>query len=295
MGYLFPGCLVLILTAYFYRLKFDIYAITSFDHVKQLIDMGSPMSWESSLLLVVMGYAIGHIVAYLSSLTIETLFTNKIFGYPSNYLLTSRNRSLKVMMSDFFKSDATNKCKMLKMIIKWFLKLLTLILILPISLGVFTVGCIADINGFIVRPLDPYLQKTLKEKQYWLAEKLRIAHPDVNEDCDYHRIVMHYVYLNLPGSNRKTDNYLALYGFLRSLAFILCILFLMLVILVINTINLSASFEIKIIFSLLFVGLISYMVYLGFVKFYRRFTLENYMSLLVGMPNDDTNSTDSIC
>ena len=49
--------------------------------------------------------------------------------------------------------------------------------------------------------------------------------PDVNSKADYQWIVMHYVYLNIPNCQRRADNYVAIYGFLRTMTLIACIYF----------------------------------------------------------------------
>jgi hypothetical protein len=150
----------------------------------------------------------------------------------------------------------------------------------------FSIGYIFDINGFICRQLDSYLCETIIGKEYLLAKMLNIKHPDVNEECDYHRIILHYVYLNIASSQRKTDNYIALYGFLRSICLISCMAFLVVLVLSLKTIDFSAPFDIHIIGTLCFLYFLSYLTFLGFVKFYRRYTLENFMALLTCTSED---------
>lgn len=97
---------------------------------------------------------------------------------------------------------------------------------------------------------------------------------------------MHYVYLNIPNSQRKTDNYIALYGFLRSISFVFCVTFFIFGVYAMTTIDFSASFDNKLIIVLSLFFTLSYICFLGFVKFYRRFTLENYMAMLTAMFDD---------
>lgn len=175
------------------------------------------------------------------------------------------------------------------------------------------------------------------------------------EKAEMHRIVMHYVYEKCLQHQTKYDNYVALYGFLRSIAMVFCIFsnFLIVTFFIKNfdcfrsnwngaiafytppvifvvilamyawiSVNrtekkeksLGLTIEIKwmnnilfgislivIFLSTIFVYVLmdagiksfipdliqiasfvfaSYISYLGFAKFYRRFTLENFMSLL---------------
>ena len=48
------------------------------------------------------------------------------------------------------------------------------------------------------------------------------VNPDVNEECDYHRIILHYVYLNIENSQRKTDNYIHRYPHKKRVSVLFC-------------------------------------------------------------------------
>ena len=152
---------------------------------------------------------------------------------------------------------------------------------------------------------------------------------------------MHYVYENCQQHIAKYDNYVALYGFLRSLTLIFNLAFLYAVFRIMDSLDFAAFFnccsllicvfvavivflyagekrKVSILNRLLcaisamvivqFVALIliflpennigeilqmlalfalTYWSYLGYTKFYRRFTLENLMSLLVCKDLDD--------
>ena len=134
--------------------------------------------------------------------------------------------------------------------------------------------------------MDEYVRNSIIRKLSVLSHKLNLDDPDVNSDADYHRIVMHYVYLNIPECQRKTDNYVAIYGFLRAITLECCLFFdFLLVKEILYSIDVCATNEkviidmtaIWIVFGLFVLCNITYM---SFVKFYRRFTLENYMALL---------------
>ena len=104
--------------------------------------------------------------------------------------------------------------------------------------------------------------------------------PDVNSKADYHRIVMHYVYLNIPNCQRKADNYVAIYGFLRTMTLIACIYFDYFFYWQVFTLNIHAGVNWNAVLILLLMGILCNVLFMGFIKFYRRFTLENYMALL---------------
>lgn len=290
MGYLFPGMMCYIIIAYCFRMGLDISEISNFDNLRKLVkDSQMEFNLEKSVIIIVIAYILGHIMSYLSSVTIE-LFARKVFGYPSEYLLErERSRNWWKMLKAFFASKAhssNKKWALIKTTLRFIMKVFIALLLFPISFSTFTFAYFFDINGWIVRPLDDYLKNTLKVKEYRLANRLGINHPDVNQECDYHRIVMHYVYLNIPNSQRKTDNYVALYGFLRSISFVFCTTFFVIGTYAMTTINCSETFDKDLLLTLFLFFTLSYICFLGFVKFYRRFTLENYMAMLTAMPDD---------
>ena len=98
-------------------------------------------------------------------------------------------------------------------------------MLFPISVIFLPLNKKISIVKFVTRPLDRYVRNSIFTKITALSEKLNISRPDVNSRADYHRIIMHYVYLNIPQCQRKTDNYIAIYGFLRAITLITCLFF----------------------------------------------------------------------
>lgn len=92
---------------------------------------------------------------------------------------------------------------------------------------------------------------------------------------------MHYNYEHYANHVRKYDNYIALYGFLRSLSLLCSSIFIFLFIAELKTIDSNNTIDWKAIFILSALFCVTYLYYLGFIKFYRRYTLENLMSILV--------------
>lgn len=94
---------------------------------------------------------------------------------------------------------------------------------------------------------------------------------------DYHHVIMHYVYLKNPGCQHRIDNYIALYGFLRTI----CLIFVLLT----DWLFFNALYQfpesswvnncIIIIFTS-----VSCIVYLAYLKFYKRFYEENLFTLV---------------
>lgn len=274
LGYLFPGMLTLLIVIHIIYLKdtpsiCDYFSITDFmNTVKNKLSF----DWlKSTLILIILSYICGQIIAYLSSVTIE-YFANKLYKYPSYYLLHGEDRNFVYYWRTYF-WDGLYFGNFIWRIILFFIAF-------PVTLFILLLGAPLKINKFITHPLDAYIRDSIQTKLFNLSQKLNLARPEINSDNDYHRIVMHYVYLNIPNCQRKTDNYIALYGFLRAICLISCIFTDILIIKGLSTINFSASFDWKGFMLIITMAFLSNILFMGFVKFYRRFTLENYMALL---------------
>ena len=217
LGYLFPGMLTLLIVIHITYLKepssiSDYFSIAGFMHTFK--NELSIEWWKSTLILIILSYICGQIIAYLSSVTIE-YFANKLYKYPSYYLLHDEDRSFDYYLNTYF-WDGIYFGNFIWRIILFFIAF-------PVTLFILLLGAPLKINKFITHPLDAYIRDSIQTKLFNLSQKLNLARPEINSDNDYHRIVMHYVYLNIPNCQRKTDNYIALYGFLRAICLISCI------------------------------------------------------------------------
>lgn len=298
MGYFFPGLTVLYIFYYLHGCHWNLFQAIDINVFYDTIsNIGNKFNFEKSVLIIIISYIIGHLVSYISSLTVEIL-SNRLFGYPSKYLLQQERPKYGKLWTNYFKVEIDSSCKSMKFvksICVWLVYFFIFIILLPISLTTTTIGYLININQFIIRPLDDYLINGIKERQQELAKRIGLKLPGVNQECDYHRIIMHYVYLNIPTCQHKVDNYIALYGFLRCMCLIFCMLFDTFFIYGIFTICHYSYYKIAwdLIGALFLLFILCYVSFLAFVKFYRRQTLENFMSMLTGMPHDinDGNNT----
>ena len=295
MGYMFPGIFILVVFLYVFDDSFEIHDIFQFDKFVDVAKLhGDGFDLDKSIMIIILGYVTGHFVSYASSITIENA-SNSVFGYPSKYLLYGNNKTWADMMKGYFKIEVNSSFlifKYIKTIFKFILKLLLFALMLPIMISIFTIGWLVDLNSYISRPLDDYLKDAILNKQDDLFEMLKIHKPK-NINCDVHRMIMHYVYINIPNCQRKVDNYISLYGFLRAMTFVFCICFDLCLVYSVFSINLSSSLDWDIISELALLYLMTCLSYLSFMKFYRRCTLENYMALLAGSKDFIKENADS--
>lgn len=278
LGYLFPG-IVAIFVVFIVRQSVvppnhDLFDCLHVGNIMEMIREEMNLNWlEASVAIVVVSYIAGHIVAYLSSLTVEFL-ANKSLRYPSEYLLERNDRSF--YGEYFHKAD-----KRYKKVYRWFI----LIILWPISLFLFVLSE-HGLRDFLVNPLPDYIVKAIKTKTFNLYNKLGLERRSVNDNFDFHRVVMHYTYLHVENAQRKADNYVALYGFLRAMCFINALFYNVVVFNAILTFRYLFSDVVTVCIDWYVVGIlicgffICILLFLAFVKFYRRFTLENFMALI---------------
>ncbi|HAT62580.1 MAG TPA: hypothetical protein DCS83_08610 [Prevotella sp.] len=303
LGYLFPGAILLMMMVFikpiFFQGKQSVNAsdffsynqfkvcVYDFDKIKETPKSVKAKKFQSEIKqnaddcytinkgvllisFILFSYILGHLVSYFSSQTVEYI-SNRAYKYPSKYLLSQDHPHVYYNYFHHFHSEG------------WYVmgpciwRIIVLIVFFPITLFVFLLGKVFNINAYITRSLDEYLIICIESKIYSLPKNLKVQNPPINLDFDFHRILMHYVYTNIPESQRKADNYVALYGFLRCITFIGCIYFDIIVVLYgLGKVVLDGTGIVEVAVLILLID----SFYMAYLKFYRRFTLENYMALL---------------
>lgn len=264
-----------------YILKF--YDISTYTHlIKKISEYRLGFVYVSFILAA---YISGNLLSYLSSQTIEKVLT-RTFGYPSEWLLGKCNRD-ECFIKKYFKVEKGTK--IINKIGLIVLFMMVLIITLPIWLFIILGKIFLNIPKYITSSLDTQIISAIKRKEKLLADKLLI---DNYEDVsDFHRVIMHYVYMNMEKSEIKTNNYIALYGFFRSITLILCLYFDFLLVVGIYSVfcPLNNVFDLMSFMFIICLGLLCFISFMAFTKFYRRFTLENYMMLLSDITITDIN------
>lgn len=264
LGYLFPGLLCVMFMKVIYSVEGSV-------TIQNFYSKGveGTISWNDTIPYTVLSYVVGHFISYFSSLTVEP-FLIWSYGYPSVFLLKN-NYNKK-----FFDVNSTLGKN-------WtiFWKSLVCMVIFPIALASLFFGKLLRFNVYVLKPLDQYLRDSIEKKMELLLEYLSLSSSSQNERGDIHRIIMHYCYENYKNHIPKYDNYVALYGFLRSLSFLFSCIFIYGLIIELLTLNIHSSIDWFAIIVLIILFCVTYVFYLGFVKFYRRYTLENLMSITV--------------
>ena len=288
LGYLFPGIFFVTLMAVLFSAETLC--------VGQLINtmcenegILTKITVVNVLFFIILSYIAGHLLSYLSSLTIERL-SLWMYGYPSEFLLGQR-RNVSFWESRVTTSSTRDvvKCENCKYCIRTCLMVLLIrgfmcVVLLPICL--FSVlGNIISLKSFIVKPLDELTCRLIYERIKALGGKLGFEVP--KGDVDYSRIAYHY-YIHSQNAvfMQKINNYVALYGFLRVITLVLNIITMY----VIVGSFIEGILVVNIGFILLLM-LVTYISFLAYMKFYRRYTLEIFMFLVSDkeLANDEYN------
>lgn len=263
LGYFIPGALFIIGISVVSPEKLTIPVDIS------KISISLPLNDASFYLPFILGsYFLGHILSYISSITIEN-YANWHVGYPSKYLLGH------IKASYFSEKDEYPKTRKFLRIIVW-------LFLFPITFLDITIGILLNLKQLLYgRKLDdPILISVINKKLYALLKLTTGNKKGTTElNSGIFRIAYHHAVEHANQHFSKLQNYVALYGFTRTVTMVIVLLFWYLIILMVN--NMELSFLVP----LFILSFLSFFSYLNFMKFYRRFSLEVFMALVTTIPN----------
>lgn len=281
LGYVLPGGVALLLAYMVYKNPQCNY-MTSQEFIDAIINTVTALKKKGfstiqlSVATIMISYIAGHLVAYISSITVERVAIWH-YNYPSIFLLSDKPQPR--FLADI--KEQGNKKECVKAIGNLILRLAVSLLLLPLTACVLLV-CFFQLRQYFIKPLDKFLQSSIRLKFEMLARELGISEIERSKDSDSHRIIYHYVYENFPGHRAKMDNYVALYGVLRSLTLISNIFIMY--ICKCQAYYLCNNFTWDLLctypyMKMMFIVLIQFLFFMAFMKFYRRFTLESFMCM----------------
>jgi hypothetical protein len=265
LGYLVPGSLFVYL----------LISIASHSAIKdspllKFINLSELKGVELYIPLILLAYTSGHFINFLSAMTVEK-HLNWMYGFPSKTLLG-------IYQDGYFTSGEDSKKKNS-------VRAIIAILLLPISAVDFFVNNALGIKSLINKELDPMIKTILKQKIVSIlsiSAGLESPPQEPVRETNYFLFIYHYALENSKNHAPKMQNYVALFGLMRTLTFYFVILFWVATWHLIYS-NAGIIVASAILASLVF---ISYTFYLSFIKFYRRFTLEALMASAVACPGD---------
>jgi hypothetical protein len=259
LGYFTPGAIFLYIALVVYGHGID--PTEPFGVLQKIFGSGNG---DLYIPFVLLAYVVGHFLSFLSSVTIER-YSVWTLGYPSKYL----TGEFYPKLSDL----APPK------VIRATGHLVCAFALFPISVLDHLLGRFLNVRDLYAKPLDQFLSEVLKTKVIELVVDLNVAKVAKGKGGmskhDFFRLAYHYAVEHCPNHLPKMQNYVALYGFLRTVALILvCVFWLAVWHIVCQPPGLWMSAV-----MLLGSSLLAYVAYGAFVKFYRRFTLEALMAI----------------
>jgi len=275
LGYFIPGAIVLQLLLLIPHLNY----IDTYSDLVSILSIKEEFQTDKFIFFIIISYSIGHLVNYISSITIERFAFWK-YDYPSKYLININQKQ------KYFRNDIERK--------NFIYRIILAIIILPVFVWDLILGEFLKFKDFYTKKLDDFLIEVITKKFLLLLDQLYPPDYKGLKDKDYHRILSHYVYEHSKNHQYKLSNYVALYGFLRCLCLItVCIFWIYILYLVFNIcsyfssfnytgfFNLISDFSIIKALMLLIISFMSYIYFMAFMKFYRRYTLETYMLIAI--------------
>jgi len=228
---------------------------------------------ELYFIFILLSYTVGHLMSFVSSITVEK-YSIWRYGYPSKYMLNFQ-------IPDYFHKFKEDK----KLFI---IKLMVLLVMIPVAIwDVLFVTLFKRADNFPSR-LDGLLKQLVWRKlDMLITQKSNIKDLDKCGkpiDHDFFRFAYHYALENAPAHVVKFQNYVALYGYMRTITLIGTLLFWVILI-----VRLAGGLALlKALYLLFSVSIFSFLFFMGFIKFYRRFSLEVLMALSAIYPKDST-------
>lgn len=272
LGYFIPGSLLI----------YSVYLIHAFNtqtiNLNEITDCFPLIDTTGIFLFVLLSYTCGHILSFLSSYTIEK-FANWKYKYPSKYLLEKHANIPEDKKHKFFYKGETKDERWGN---AW--RIILCIIILPMVTIEVICSNLFKFKDVFRKPLDDFLVYSINKKTLELLNKLELdikRYEKNPEIFDTHRIISHFTYDNSKNHQQRLTNYVSLYGFLRTLTFIsnfIAYYYIVKFLLEINFYNSIDLHKILLIFLLL---TLSYIFFMAFMKFYRRYTLEAFMVLVI--------------
>ncbi len=257
LGYFVPGALLLqfiVLGAELFEAPGPSCDLAGVPDLGTFFETTGKLSAGWALGLVLAAYAIGHVLSFLSALSIEQLALC-FYGQPSRYLLgldRSPSGSYYVGL--------------------W--QILNAVLLLPLTAWVVLLSQVLGAKSLIVKPADAYMRSVLRKKIESFMGDLETDKEFSFEEDDFFHPVYHQAVYAAEAHAGRMQNYVALSGFLRVLALLFTGCSWALVALV-RTRDCEPQLSLGLPLA---VALLAWMCFVAYVKFNRRFTLEAMMA-----------------
>lgn len=167
------------------------------------------ISWKAAIPLALVSYFVGHLISFVSSMTIER-YARWRYGHPMQFLLDD-----SAAYPRFFQAGGKS--------IGWSkaLRFTTALALAPI----FIFESILLITGILrnyIRSMGPDLASVVKKALAWLRDKAgMVSDPSKEYPAEFESLAINYTLESAPSHIFTLRNYIVLYGFLRSMTLVL--------------------------------------------------------------------------
>ncbi len=283
LGYLIPGGIFLV--------GFHLIPLPCFYemHYFQAFSCLCSAQWTESLssiaVFLTFGYMTGHALSYVSSMTVEK-YSVWTIGYPSKYLLEENIRpswkaGTKLYFADYFFPSFVKFQSGLN-IQRWqiFVQRLIVFLIMipyvfPILVLVFLIGLNESIRKVLPYDFAILIQS---RTQLFIRQQKKYGETYDLTSGESFRFLYHYTLERFNVHVVKMQNYVALYGFCRTISLINVLFFWWF-----SYTQRSCIWSLKYFLALVILSGLSSLFYLAFNKFFRKFSLECYMAIVTNL------------
>lgn len=261
LGYFVPGSILA--CSFYYFLNFN-----NYDNLSTYIIATKFGGLDSYFPFIILSYALGQAQSFLSSYTIER-FCIWHYSYPFRFLMGySHDGYLNKKKHSFF-----TKVK----------RIVMFILLFPISIWDIFIDVIFKVKYLQNRKFSNEIKDLLSIRFKILVNSISDSKLEIDiSKQDNFLLIYHYTLEQSKNHLSKFNNYVALYGFSRSMSFIFVLNFWTLIV---YQVFINKNFSHQTIFITFSLSLFSYIFYLSYCKFLRRFSLEVIMAFITTPTN----------
>ncbi|WP_299242988.1 hypothetical protein [uncultured Aquimarina sp.] len=286
LGYLIPGSTLIYLFLILENWTDD----KSAKNIESIFSSVSKYNFQEIFFFIIASYALGHLISFISSISIEK-YGNWKYGYPSKTVIGYKKRSYLIKKEKplnweqdlfLYETDSKRCSRYLRNIGRIFL----IVILLPLTIVELLFGTLLNFKNFYSKGLDDYLMNTIKRNTLLLLNSEGLSNTTIMTDkdlreIDFNRVVHHYAFENSKQHQFRMVNYVALYGFLRNLVLTFVISFWYYFTVSLKTINGDLSVNWNMVWINLLLMSLSFVAFMAYMKFYRRYTLEGLMLIVV--------------
>lgn len=190
-----------------------------------MISRYATLSWDNAIPLALLGYFLGHMVSFASSILVEDHAT-RMHGHPACFLV--RHVTIR-----YFFSGKFEKPRRLNVICKVALKGVVLLFVMPIWWVEYIFSSWLGLSRQLNAPINPMLRMCIKAAEDRLLTALDVKTPrgkrPTRRNDELHwgngleKLALHYALEMAPAHLFTLRNYVVLYGFLRAMTLILLV------------------------------------------------------------------------